>query len=272
MRKATLFLLLLFTITLTFAQNSISILSWNIRDLGQSKSEQELKFIANILKSHDIIALQEVVAGPGGSQAVAQLADLLNRKGTKWDYRISNPTKSPKYKTEKYAFLWKTNKAQLIGRPTLVTELAATVFREPYRATFKVSGQEITILNYHSRRFDEQPEEEVYALSQYFQNQATKNWLIAGDFNLSANAPAFNNFKNQGFTPILENQKTTLKRKCTRESVYLYHDIDNIFLNRNHFVIMDCGIIDFVNGCENLRAARFISDHVPVFLEVSFRR
>ena len=260
--------LLLFCTTLTFAQSPISILSWNIRDLGKSKNEQELKFIANLLKSHDIIALQEVVAGPGGSQAVAQLADLLNRTGTKWDYRISNPTQSPKYKTEKYAFLWKTKKVQLIDRPTLVQEVAAKVFREPYRATFKVNGQEITILNYHSRRFDEHPEIEVAALSQYLENQNSKNWLILGDFNLSANAMAFNAFKIQGFYPLLENQKTTLKKKCSLESDYLYHEIDNIFLNRNHFIILDCGIIDFVNGCEHLTAARLISDHVPVFVEI----
>ena len=42
--------LLLFCTTLTFAQSPISILSWNIRDLGKSKNEQELKFIANLLR------------------------------------------------------------------------------------------------------------------------------------------------------------------------------------------------------------------------------
>ena len=265
-----LFLLILLSIPLS-TQSQTSLLSWNIRDLGKTKSPQELNLIANILKDHDIIALQEVVAGPGGSQAVAQLADLLNRKGAKWDYRISNPTNSPKYKTEKYAFLWKTDKAQLIDRPRLVKELETTVFREPYLCTFKVEGQEITILNYHSRRYDENPEEEVAAIAKYLKTHASKNWLIAGDFNLPANAIAFNDFKTQNFLPILENQKTTLKRKCTLESGYLYHDIDNIFLNRNHFVILDCGIIDFVNGCENLTAARFISDHVPVFAEITMK-
>jgi endonuclease/exonuclease/phosphatase family metal-dependent hydrolase len=236
MKKATSLLLFLFTITFVSAQT----------------------------------ALQEVVAGPGGSQAVAQLADLLNRKGIKWDYRISNPTNSPKYKKEKYAFLWKVSKAQIIDRPTLVKEVAAKVFREPYRATFKIEGQKITILNYHSRRFDEHPEIEVAALAEYLKKQNTDKWLIAGDFNLSADAMAFNAFKVQGFDPLLEKQKTTLKRKCAIENGYLYHDIDNIFLNRKHFVILDCGIIDFVNGCENLTAARFISDHVPIFVELKW--
>jgi hypothetical protein len=37
-----------------------------------------------ILFEDYIIAIQEVVAGYGGAQAVAKLADELNRKGSKW--------------------------------------------------------------------------------------------------------------------------------------------------------------------------------------------
>jgi hypothetical protein len=74
--------------------------------------------IANYLRDYDIIAVQEVVAGYGGVQAVARLADELNRTGTKWDYIISDPTSSP-YKTERYAFIWKTNKLKQIGKAWL---------------------------------------------------------------------------------------------------------------------------------------------------------
>ena len=34
----------------------------------------------------------------------------LIEKVLKWDYTISNPTTSSAYKTERYAFLWKTSK------------------------------------------------------------------------------------------------------------------------------------------------------------------
>jgi deoxyribonuclease-1-like protein len=57
--------------------------SWNIQNFGKSKSEVEINFIANTLKNYDIIAIQEVVAGYGGAQAVAKLAAELNRKGAK---------------------------------------------------------------------------------------------------------------------------------------------------------------------------------------------
>jgi hypothetical protein len=42
------------------------------------------------------------------AQAVAKLADELNRKA-KWNYIISDPTVGA-YKTERYAFIWKTLK------------------------------------------------------------------------------------------------------------------------------------------------------------------
>ncbi|MBE5322017.1 hypothetical protein IM793_22875 [Pedobacter sp. MR2016-19] len=41
--------------------------------------------MAETVRPYDLIAIQEVVAGYGG-QAVARLADELNRTGQKWDY------------------------------------------------------------------------------------------------------------------------------------------------------------------------------------------
>ena len=63
-------------------------------NLGKSKSDSELDIMANSIKSFDIIAVQEVVAGTGGALAVSRLVSILNRKGTKWEYVISNPTTS----------------------------------------------------------------------------------------------------------------------------------------------------------------------------------
>ena len=102
MKKVVLLFLLLST-TL-FPQ--VKVVSWNLENFGQSKSAESMSFIANTLKAYDIVAIQEVVAGSGGAQAVAKLADELNRKGAQWDYTISDPTSSSDYKTERYAFIW----------------------------------------------------------------------------------------------------------------------------------------------------------------------
>ena len=107
--------LLLFTFHI-FVSAQVKLLSWNIENLGKSKSDSTIMYIAETAKNYDIIALQEVVAGCGGAQAVARLADELNRKGAKWDYTISDPTSSSAYKTERYAFICKTRKVKKIGR------------------------------------------------------------------------------------------------------------------------------------------------------------
>ena len=70
-------LLFLLITTTTFCQ--VKLLSWNVENLGSSKSEKDISFIVNTIKDYDIVCLQEVVAGDGGAQAVAKLADELNR-------------------------------------------------------------------------------------------------------------------------------------------------------------------------------------------------
>lgn len=62
---------LLFFITILNAQ--VKLLSWNIDNLYKSKSDAEILYIDEAAKSYDIIALQEVVAGYGGAQAVAEI-------------------------------------------------------------------------------------------------------------------------------------------------------------------------------------------------------
>jgi len=87
MKKYLIVLLFAFAVNSLSAQ--ITIASWNLENFGKSKPDVVINFVANTLKDFDIIAIQEVVAGYGGAQAVARLADELDRKGAKWDYRIS---------------------------------------------------------------------------------------------------------------------------------------------------------------------------------------
>jgi deoxyribonuclease-1-like protein len=61
---------------LQYVNAQTTLISWNLKDFGKSKSDEEINFIANTLKNYDIVAIQEVVAGEGGAQAVARLADV----------------------------------------------------------------------------------------------------------------------------------------------------------------------------------------------------
>lgn len=248
---------------------SIKLISWNIQDLGQTKNNEEIAFMANLLKGFDIVAIQEVVAKhPAGAQKVAQLVDELNRKGAKWDYRISDPTKSPSvYMSERYAFLWKTHKIDLIGRAYLDKELETHIHREPYIAQFKLkkTNQFFYIVNFHSRKHDDNPELEIKFFKDYPKRFHSNNIIIAGDFNLNERHSVWSDLYQQGFNPALKDSKTTLKWKCLKNN-YLNHAIDNIYYSKN-IAFVNSGVLDYIATCENLAAARKISDHLPVFLE-----
>ncbi len=48
---------------------SISIISWNLKDFGQSRDDEEIMMIAEVIRDADIVAIQEVVAKHhGGAQ------------------------------------------------------------------------------------------------------------------------------------------------------------------------------------------------------------
>lgn len=251
---------------------SISIISWNIQHLGRSKSEEVIYEIAKILRHYDIVAIQEVVAkDPAGAQAVARIADELNRMGFQWDYQVSDPTKSPSvYISERYAFLWKPSRVQMIQRAKLDTELEDLCFREPFVAKFKQKGRNdfFYVMNYHSRKYNDKPEEEIIHFIDYPSRLETNNIIVTGDFNLSETHEVWRPFYRIGFQSALKNQRTTLKWKC-QDGNYLNHRIDNFYFDSGIRMISSGGI-DFVQNCENLSAARKISDHIPVFMEFRY--
>jgi len=255
------------------AQNTISLVSWNIRDLGGSKNEEEIEKIVQLLRDFDLVAIQEVVAkDPKGAQAVAKIAYGLNRTGSKWDYKVSDPTHSPSaYSSERYAFIWKTSKITLENTPFLDKKLEDVVVREPFIGLFKAieSMEQFYVVNFHSRKFNDHPEKEIKFFKAYPERLKSQNIIIAGDFNLNEKHTVWNPLYSKGYLSALKVSPTTLKIKCKNEN-YLNHSIDNIFYNEATMKVSTSGKVDFVGSCDNLTKARFISDHLPVFMEFSF--
>lgn len=260
--------IILFLLLTTLLYSQTKLLSWNIENFGKSKTEQEIDFIANTIKNHDIIAIQEVVAGYGGSQAVARLVDQLNRKGNKWDYSISNPTSSSAYKKERYAFIWKTNKVKLIGKPWLEKKYEKQIDREPYYATFKKNGKKFTIVSFHAITKTKQPETEIKYFKFLPQQYPNLNLIFVGDFNCPQSHTVFNPLKKMGYLPTFENQKTSLKQKCINNQC-LASEFDNIFYHSSRIKIINKGIIHFYETFNSLKEARKVSDHIPIWVEFS---
>ena len=265
MKNYLSFVLFFFTI---FCFSQTKILSWNLQNFGKSKSNFELNHIASTVLDYDIIAIQEVVAGYGGAQAVAKLATLLNQKGSKWDYIISDPTTGNSYKTERYAFIWKTSKVKLKGNPWLEKKYNLEIDREPYFATFEINKKTVTLVNFHAITKKKQPETEIKYFKFLPQEYPNLNLVFMGDFNCPQSHSVFNPLKKIGYTSILQNQKTTLKRQC-KETNCLASEFDNIFYQTNSVKYLASGIISFHTKFNTLDEARKISDHIPIWFEFS---
>ncbi len=268
-KKIVLILILFLSLNSFSQQIDFNLISWNIQDFGKTKNEKELEEIAEILREADLIAIQEVVAGYGGAQAVAKLTDILNRKGAQWDYVISDPTNSSKYVTERYAVVWKTKHIKIKNRGKLITELDTLVDREPFLIDFYMADKKLTLINFHARPHNKNPEAEIKALTKYIINSSSEHLILAGDFNVNEAKPVFDNFKTEGYTAAVTNQKTTLKKACDGFE-YRNHPIDNVFYS-SLLLKTDSGVLDFVRACGNIEKARKLSDHLPVFLKFELK-
>lgn len=264
MKKIISLFLLLFTLTLS-AQ--VSLVTWNLRDFGKSKSEETIDFIAATVRDHDIIAIQEVVAGYGGAQAVSRLADALNRKGAKWDYTISEPTSGDSYKKERYAFLWKTKNITKIGKAWLENHYHEEIDREPYLCTFEYKGKTFTVVTFHAITKKKQPETEIKYFKFLPALYPGKNLIFTGDFNCPQSHTVFNPLKKMGYVPVFALQKTSLKKECASNNC-LASEFDNIFYNTAAIQPHTNTALLFFKEFATLEKARSISDHIP--LQFSF--
>lgn len=267
MKKLLLFIVFVTLVSILNAQ--VTICSWNLENFGKSKSDFTIRFIANTIKDFDIIAIQEVVAGNGGPQAIARLHDELNRKGFKWDYIISPPTLSKTSgSSERYAFIWKTSKVKLTGKPWLDKKYALEIDREPFLATFKEKEKNFTLVNFHAIPKLKQPETEIKYFKFFPAEYKNLNLIFCGDFNCPQSHTVFNPLKSMGYKPILKNQKTSLKENHNKSNC-LASEFDNAFYNPSKINFKKSGIVDFYKSFSSLKEARKVSDHVPLYFQFS---
>ena len=249
----------------------LRIVSWNIRDLGGSKDDAEIESMAQTLRDADVVAIQEVITSPKGAQAVARLDAALDRKGFAWDYRLSDPTTGNG--TERYAFLWKPSRARLVGQAWLEKSLADVIDREPYCARFesRQTGGRVLIASLHAVPTSKDPETEIAYLDDLHRQYEDDHMVILGDFNLDEDHEAFDALRALGYGQALDDQPTSLRRKRREGPMgHFANEYDNIFYEQPPLRATRTGIIDFTGSFETLKAARYISDHVPLYVDLQW--
>lgn len=256
---------------------TIKVLSWNLYNFGKSKDAKEIEYIAKKLKDYDIVAIQEVSTSLYGIRAVGKLADELNRTGTKWEYKISEPTSGDG--KERYAYVWKTstrNAKISLKKDWLEESIEAKVDREPYMARFEINSKKgkttntLLIGSFHAVPTSKDPEKEVVFLEEIPNRYRTDNILILGDFNLDGKHEAFDVLRSRSLEAAFEGQKTSLRMK-EKDGEPLNEEYDNIFVETRAFSINKAEVIHFYKDYNTLKEARYISDHIPIWVELTFK-
>ncbi|MEO8117149.1 MAG: endonuclease/exonuclease/phosphatase family protein [Bacteroidota bacterium] len=242
------------------------ICSWNLKDFGNAKSTAALNYIVQTVSNCDILAIQEVVAGDGGVETVAKFAQLLNKGNAHWAYVVSPPTSGSSYKTERYAFLWKTARVQLKEKAWLEKKYSLEIDREPYFATFSFNGNEHTLVNFHAITKSMQPEKEIKYFKFLPAEYPEKNLLFLGDFNCPETHTVFNPLKAMGYKAALKDQKTTLKKTCVQNAC-LASAFDNFFYKPGNIHVDSAWAFYFYQQMKSMSEAWKISDHLPVFFQ-----
>ena len=177
--------------------SSQTIVSWNIKDLGESKFRKDTicPQIASVIKQSnaDIIAIQEVVLSKYGDSAVAQIAGVLNM-----EYILSKRTTGKG--AERYVYLW--NKKVELEWASLDNSVEHLFNREPFCASFCYQDSiQIELKQVHLVPKSKNPQAEIAQLKKY------DNGIICGDFNLTD--------KHLVYIPLYRNFNFPMKGELT---------------------------------------------------------
>ena len=259
-------LIIITSITLFFPWDSfasVSVCSWNLMNFGKSKTEKALYFIATTLQPFDVIAIEEVVAGPGGAQEVAKLVDIMNRKGKSWDYSISDPTTTTGHKSERYAFIWNKSKVTKVDDAWLEKKYNREIEREPFMATFRKDSKQFTVACFHAITKAAKPETEIRYFEFIPSEFPSLNLIFCGDFNCPQSHFVFNSLKSMGFATAFQNQKTTLRDKCI-DGDCLASEFDNFIYNKAKVTLIESHVLQFYRSFQSIKEAKTVSDHLPI--------
>jgi endonuclease/exonuclease/phosphatase family metal-dependent hydrolase len=267
--------------------NDITLMSWNVLNLGDGKDADEMAVIAKTIRESgaELVALQEVVGTTKGALAVNRLLAILNGDNPlTWEARTSPPTNANVAgEIERYAFLWKPASVTPIGNFALADALDAAISREPYVGTFVYKWltesakatyyDTFTVATLHTLPDNgkKDPRPEVRALAKMERLYPSAHLIVCGDVNLSDADGAWQPMREAGFMPAFKGQPTTLKMKPSQTGQLLANPKDNLWYEKAELGVESARIVPFHEAFPSLELARRVSDHVPIVVEV-FRR
>ncbi len=244
---------------------TIIIASFNIRIYSNnSRDDEELNYIADVLQKYDLIAIQEL----RDEEVLQRTVDILKARGKEYGYEISEPV--GRGVKERYAFLYRKDKINTISQGKIYPEQNDEFIREPFYATFKAGNFDFTLVTIHvlygSSKTDRRPE--IRELAKVYnkvqdEDPTEQDIIIMGDFNFSPDDKGFDNLKTiNTMTFLIEPpNKTTV----TDTSLYDNFWFQNEYLteyNQNSGIDM---FDETMFNNDDTKAKLAVSDHRPIW-------
>ena len=179
--------------------SNLLVASWNLKDFGSTKQKLEESFfyIAEIINSFDLVAIQELNAN------LSYFKKLIRLLGDNWGYMINDVTEGDAGNDERSAYLYNKNRVDLgglAGEVVLWKDLTGNdslqqLKRTPFMTGFKTGWKTFAIINLHLHPgnndddIELRKKEVAYLLEALKEKKDkkrlwTENLIIIGDMNL----------------------------------------------------------------------------------------
>ena len=261
--------LILFAISLIFGQvpneadNEISIATFNVRIFStNSRNDEELYQICNILKEFDFIALQEV----RDQEIIDRTVAMLKRDfGLKYFSLVSKGV--GRGVKERYAFIFRADKVVFMLDAEIINDDEDLFIREPFYAKFKAKKFDFWAITIHSvygdRVADRRAEafllDDVYRFVQDLDGE--NDILLMGDFNLSPDDKGFGELLAlEGMTAINTTIPTSIKDRLY-DNIWFQSQYTKEYTGEFRVFKFD----EDLYGIDDKAASLAVSDHRPLW-------
>ena len=251
-------------------EGKIIIASFNAMRLGEKEKNYEI--MAKVLSNFDLIGIEEVMHEKGLKKLKAHLIKLT---GEKWEYIISENSVGSEGYREYYGYIYRKEKFQEVRKLGFYKEKNENEFmREPYGAYFKSGNFDFVYVISHSIFGDKETQRLIEASNyinvyEYFLKKSEESdIIIAGDFNVPADSPAFRNLSERAGVSYLLSPG---ENPTTLSDERLVSSYDNFFINKEKTreFLENSGVYNFVKSDNYAIIKKYISDHLPIFSEYS---
>ncbi len=260
-----------FTILPAKSNGTVKVASFNLQIFGVTKAgkPEVMDVLSKIIRNFDIVAVQEI--RDASETALPALRNIVNSiEGPQYDYIVGERLGRTPSK-EQYAYLYNTQKIELIGTPYTYPEPADMFHREPYVSEFKAKNGnfDFVLINIHTdpdtttQEINDLPKVVEDAKGRY---QGEEDFIVMGDLNAdcgSFDEDGSSQLKSSDYLWVINNSidTTTKATNCTYDRIIITTPMKTDYTGNS-------GVFRFDSAYNlNNDSTIAVSDHYPVYAE-----